>query len=250
MWRPKKERAPERKSRSQPHDAPRVVCFVLSDPRRRDLGNSEGVVGWNPSSRRAETENHQLAMLPMRMGGPGLRSSLRCTPAAHWATWDDASHMIWERLRWLMRWYGGSARRSLWKDVWVSCKQQPLSWTRRGSGCDRRGLSCTREPCEWPHRWQYLMLTNRTASRQAHQEFTVPLHLFRVLLLERASSVALDGSNVQWMPRTAGPTRTGQPAHVEDVSTRGHHRQSGCSRESVVRQGRRSTLSSELGRPG
>ena len=53
-----------------------------------------------------------------------------------------------------MRWCGGLARRSLWKDAWVSCKQQPLSWIKRGSGGDRPGLSCTRadvpqsETCE------------------------------------------------------------------------------------------------------
>ena len=44
-----------------------------------------------------ETESHQLATLPMRMGGLGLRSAVRCAPAAYWASWADALHMISER---------------------------------------------------------------------------------------------------------------------------------------------------------
>ena len=128
-------------------------------------------------------------------------------------------------------------------DAWVSCKQQPLSWTRRGSGgaelhAGRRPpQSGTREPGEWPRSWQYWtssvldthfrknsMLTNRTASRQAH----LRSHSARSRFLTRANdsivhrpsslvqgsvvgalatSVALDGGNVQWMPRAAQPTR-------------------------------------------
>ena len=44
-----------------------------------------------------EGETQQLATLPMRMGGLGLRSAMRCTPAAFWALWADALHMISER---------------------------------------------------------------------------------------------------------------------------------------------------------
>ena len=90
------------------------------------------------------------------------------------------------------------------------------AWAELHAG-RRPPQSETREPGEWPHGWQYWassvldthfrknsMLTNRTASRQAHLrshsgrnagvvfshspttvEFTVPPHLFRVLLLER-----------------------------------------------------------------
>ena len=39
-----------------------------------------------------------LATLPMRMGGLGLRSATRMAPAAYWASWVDALHMVQERL--------------------------------------------------------------------------------------------------------------------------------------------------------
>ena len=35
-----------------------------------------------------------IATLPMRMGGLGLRSAVRCAHAAYWASWADALHMI------------------------------------------------------------------------------------------------------------------------------------------------------------
>ena len=36
---------------------------------------------------RPEGETQQLATLPMRVGGLGLRSAVRCAPAACWASW-------------------------------------------------------------------------------------------------------------------------------------------------------------------
>ena len=44
-----------------------------------------------------EGETQQLATLPKRMGGLGLRSAVECTPTAFWASWADALHMISER---------------------------------------------------------------------------------------------------------------------------------------------------------
>ena len=38
-----------------------------------------------------------LASLPLRMGGLGLRSSIRHAPAAYWASWADALSMIHAR---------------------------------------------------------------------------------------------------------------------------------------------------------
>ena len=38
-----------------------------------------------------------LSSLPMRMGGLGLRSAVRCAHAAYWASWADALHMIAHR---------------------------------------------------------------------------------------------------------------------------------------------------------
>ena len=39
----------------------------------------------------------QMANLPIRIGGLGLRSAVRCAGAAYWASWADALHMISER---------------------------------------------------------------------------------------------------------------------------------------------------------
>ena len=39
-----------------------------------------------------------LAILPMRLGGLGLRSAQRLAQAAYWASWADAFPMISERL--------------------------------------------------------------------------------------------------------------------------------------------------------
>ena len=41
---------------------------------------------------------HHLASLPMRLGGPGLRSARRMSQAAYWASWADALNMIQQRL--------------------------------------------------------------------------------------------------------------------------------------------------------
>ena len=40
----------------------------------------------------------EIATLPMRLRGLGLRSTRRTSPAAHWASWADALHMVSQRL--------------------------------------------------------------------------------------------------------------------------------------------------------
>ena len=44
-----------------------------------------------------DEEAHRIATLPMRLGGLGLRSAVRCAPAAFWASWADALQMIRQR---------------------------------------------------------------------------------------------------------------------------------------------------------
>ena len=39
-----------------------------------------------------------VATLPMRLGGLGLRSATRMAPAAFWASWADALPMLSQRL--------------------------------------------------------------------------------------------------------------------------------------------------------
>ena len=56
------------------------------------LAHDEGI--WSTATRllggipdENDEEVHELATLPMRMGGLGLRSVERCAPAAFWASW-------------------------------------------------------------------------------------------------------------------------------------------------------------------
>ena len=92
-----------------------------------------------PADETTETESHQLATLPMWMGGLGLRSVVRCAPSAYWASWADALHMISERTPEVA---SEVVRRLGQEELVEGCSS--LSWTRRGSGGDRFGLSCTR----------------------------------------------------------------------------------------------------------
>ena len=108
-----------------------------------------------------------LASLPMRMGGLGLRSAVRCSLAAYWASWADALSMIHKRnpavadmvelamvnnvfpeegcLSELAR-----ATDQLDREGFV---ERP-SWPelRRGR---RPPESASQEPGEWQHGWQY-----------------------------------------------------------------------------------------------
>ena len=43
-------------------------------------------------------QKSEIATLQMRLGGLGLRSARRTSPAAYWASWADALHMISQRL--------------------------------------------------------------------------------------------------------------------------------------------------------
>ena len=54
----------------------------------------EGMSGDHQHRQTAE----QLATLPMRMGGLGLRSAVRTAPAACWASWGDTLLLILDRL--------------------------------------------------------------------------------------------------------------------------------------------------------
>ena len=56
------------------------------------------VLGSIPGSEVCKEEGRQLATLPMRLGGLGLRSASRTAPAAYWASWADALPMLSARL--------------------------------------------------------------------------------------------------------------------------------------------------------
>ena len=50
-----------------------------------------------PGSEQELRSAEEVATLPMRMGGLGMRSASRCAHAAYWASWLDALHMIHQR---------------------------------------------------------------------------------------------------------------------------------------------------------
>ena len=59
---------------------------------------TQTVLGSIPGSEVCKEEGRQLATLPMRLGGLGLRSASRTAPAAYWASWADALPMLSARL--------------------------------------------------------------------------------------------------------------------------------------------------------
>ena len=211
--------APKRKSQSQPydaHNATRVLCLVLSDTRRRDLGCSEGVAGRIPSRRDNRDRESSTGHDSDADGGLGLRSAVRCGSSG------VLGILVSERTPEV----ADEVVRRLGQEGPVEgclgeLQAAATELDQKGFWC-RLALSCTR--ADVPHRVRpvnpanghtvgsvgllpfrkNLMLTNRTASRQAHLrshsgrnagvvfshapttvEFTVPPHLFRVLLPER-----------------------------------------------------------------
>ena len=109
---------------------------------------------------------HNIASLPMRLGGLGLRSAQRMAPAAYWASWADALHMIDQRLPVVAanvahkltveEELGGcleelrNAAAHLDRDGFIGRPQ----WHDLRMGI-RPGATHGAEPGEWPHGWQY-----------------------------------------------------------------------------------------------
>ena len=58
----------------------------------------KSLLGALPGEPQEKEDACRLATLPMRMEGLGLRSATRMAPAAYWASWADALHMVHERL--------------------------------------------------------------------------------------------------------------------------------------------------------
>ena len=68
-------------------------------------GHDEGMrramvslLGQLPGDREQKSAAQSIATLPMRLGGLGLRSAARMSPAAYWASWADALPMLQARL--------------------------------------------------------------------------------------------------------------------------------------------------------
>ena len=194
-----------------------------------------------------------IATLPMRMGGLGLRSAVLCAHAAYWASWaadavveSMSSHEepVEECLGELKRATDRLDSEGFW---W-----RP-SWPDLRAG-SRPETHVEGEPGEWRDGWQYwsssisdsyfrkgTMLSGRTAARRAHlrshsgrnagaalahcptsPEFTIPPHLFRTLLLERMS-----------LPLQMTKARC-EGCHAQ-LDSCGHHRAS-CPRSGRVKK--------------
>ena len=108
---------------------------------------------------------HQLASLPMRMGGLGLRSAVRTSPAAFWASWADSLSMIQTRLPEI----ADAVIRQMVAREATGCLAKLQESTRvldlsgfvgRPQWADLRdGVrpppTTVAEPGEWQHGWQY-----------------------------------------------------------------------------------------------
>ena len=88
---------------------PRCHHFIRNVPPEHSVAYAQGhhrgtreVMGslleGLPRNLHQRHEAEQLASLPMRMGGLGLRSACRVAPAAYWASWADALPMFLDRL--------------------------------------------------------------------------------------------------------------------------------------------------------
>ena len=86
------------KAQTQGPTTPFALCFATDDvrrvrtsSRRGDLATARRLLSEVSGSQAEQDRAHQVATIPMRMGGLGLRSASRCSPAACWASWADAS---------------------------------------------------------------------------------------------------------------------------------------------------------------
>ena len=135
---------------------------------------------------------HEVASLPMRLGGLGLRSARRMAAGAYWSSWADALAMIHQRLprvanRITDRLEGVAAARGCLTELReVADRLDRQGFVGRpGWGELKLGARPppvhTVEPGEWAHGWQYhassvseyhfretVVLPQSSASHQAH----------------------------------------------------------------------------------
>ena len=107
-----------------------------------------------------------LASLPMRMGGLGLRRALRMAPATYWSSWADALHMIDQRLpevaatvirKLTAEEDPGGCFQEL-RDATAQLDREGFigrpHWHELRTGIRPRAIVDS-EPGEWPHGWQH-----------------------------------------------------------------------------------------------
>ena len=124
------------------------------------------LMGGLTGTEQERTTAHQLATLPMRLGGLGLRSASRMAPASFWSSWADALQMIHQRLPEVAdtiveslegpREVGGCIGEL--RAVTAALDQQGFigrpTWTDLKAGARPPPANLT-EPGEWAHGWQF-----------------------------------------------------------------------------------------------
>ena len=118
---------------------------------------AKGLLGGVPDE--CEEEAHALATLPMRMGGLGLRSAVRCAPSAFWASWADSIQMIHQRtpdvaIAVVRRLSDEGPLDGCLEELREAATEWQPSWAELRDG-KRPPQNDARDPGEWPHGWQY-----------------------------------------------------------------------------------------------
>ena len=173
------------------------VCGTSLPPLPQDLapsesqqdaeGHDEGmwkaaewVMGTWPGTAEQQAVARQIATLPMKLGGLGLRSARWMAPAAFWASWADAMPMLSTRLPTLTDQIIEHLENG---GVGCHCLQELTESTLR---LDRSGFlnrpewlplrdgvrpptPSSAEPGEWQHGWQF----HASSSLEYHHRETV-----------------------------------------------------------------------------
>ena len=176
-------------SKRKPHNSHVATgdgCGVCEGSQRRDLEHGDSGPCRHPRSEAERERARELASLPLRMGGLGLRSMSRCSRAAYWASWADALPMIQERNPAAMVHNVFPPEGCLSELVQATSQLDQEGFAERPSWSElRRGkrppTNPSKEPGEWQHGWQHwassasdrifrksTMLSGQSASNRAH----------------------------------------------------------------------------------
>ena len=151
---------------------PRCHHFLRTMPPSR---SSEYAVGHDvgmlhameslPGDARQQEVATQIASLPMRLGGLGIRSASRMAPSAFWASWADALPMLQDRLPSISNQIadvldGAQAPGCLGELQTTTQVLDRNGFVSRPGWRALQGGACPphqqgSEPGEWPHGWQY-----------------------------------------------------------------------------------------------
>ena len=146
--------------------------------REHDAGmwaTAQTLLGGLPGTPAEQATARDLASLPLRLGGAGLRSAVRTGPAAYWASWADALAMINARAPDVAAAAAAQLSAPPPDDCPARCLDEArdagLLLSREGFlqrpcwQALRQGLRpkahFAAEPGEWAHGWQYYASSTR-----------------------------------------------------------------------------------------